>query len=399
MDLVRGQQEYLVPPSDLSTAAALSTRYTMAPKFQPQQQQPSRVAKAAQMGHFDPDELTRRLYIVLADQQEHTERKRRTRLNRDGTQQQQHQHQSQQSQQRQSEGIQRKEGCPEKGPVATSTAATAVTAVLVPGGGGGSVSEQRRVRSSRYKVEKPSVEGIPASQTEYCRIPREAAKQFANTTTVEVMRSQPTPTAPEQSNFRSHPRNKDMENGCGNTDAGETAHRKLHQTQCQDLRERMLHLQQAQREREYWHSDAVIAAATRNRHTFGAELSRLAPDGNTRRNSTGNATVAALAENNRQSMLVTMDHLGGLSEETTPTEEPVLRDPADLRVDWTQRDESKTRPKLLLTPFLRKADSLWGLRGKLSSRDKTEVVDKGPQRQMSLKSPKSGFLAKFVSKR
>lgn len=406
MDLVRGQQQYPAPYSDFSTTAALSTRYTMASKPQ-SQQQPLRVVKTARMGHFDPDELTRRLYIVLADQKEHAERKRRARLTRDGAQQQ-HQHQPRQNQPRQVEGIWRKDKYPEKGPVVTSTTAAAVTSAPALGGGGGSMSEQRSARPDRRKAEKASVEETPALQTEYCHVPREAAKQFVNTTTVEVIRSQPTPAAHKQSKraSRFHLRNKDEENGGGNGDAGEPAHRKLQQDQCQDLRERMLQLQRAQREREHEHNDAAMAAATRNRHTFGAELARLVPGGqnynyNMQRNSTGNTAVAAPVEDNRRSMLATMDRLGDVSEETTPpTEEPVPHhDPADHRVDWTQSDESKARPKLLLTPFLRKADSLWGLRGKLSSRDKTGSGDQGSQRQTSLKSPKSGFLAKFVSKR
>ncbi|KAL9949159.1 hypothetical protein ACHAQF_001232 [Verticillium nonalfalfae] len=64
------------------------------------------------------------------------------------------------------------------------------------------------------------------------------------------------------------------------------------------------------------------------------------------------------------------------------------------RVDWTQSDE---RPKTRSTPLLRKADSIWTLRGRLGSLSKNARDDKGTPAGVgeSLKSPRAGFFARF----
>ncbi|KAF3355948.1 hypothetical protein VdG1_06686 [Verticillium dahliae VDG1] len=64
------------------------------------------------------------------------------------------------------------------------------------------------------------------------------------------------------------------------------------------------------------------------------------------------------------------------------------------RVDWTQSDE---RPKTRSTPLLRKADSIWTLRGRLGSLSKNARDDKGTPAGVgeSFKSPKAGFFARF----
>ncbi|CRK14768.1 hypothetical protein BN1708_017317, partial [Verticillium longisporum] len=64
------------------------------------------------------------------------------------------------------------------------------------------------------------------------------------------------------------------------------------------------------------------------------------------------------------------------------------------RVDWTQSDE---RPKTRSTPLLRKADSIWTLRGRLGSLSKNARDDKGTPADVgeSFKSPKAGFFARF----
>ncbi|CRK18434.1 hypothetical protein HYQ45_005725 [Verticillium longisporum] len=64
------------------------------------------------------------------------------------------------------------------------------------------------------------------------------------------------------------------------------------------------------------------------------------------------------------------------------------------RVDWTQSDE---RPKTRSTPLLRKADSIWTLRGRLGSLGKNARDDKGTPagEGESLKSPRAGFFARF----
>ncbi|KAM0282574.1 hypothetical protein ACHAQH_002942 [Verticillium albo-atrum] len=63
------------------------------------------------------------------------------------------------------------------------------------------------------------------------------------------------------------------------------------------------------------------------------------------------------------------------------------------RVDWTQSDE---RPKTRSTPLIRKADSIWTLRGRLGSLGKSGRDDKATSIEgESPKSPKVGFFARF----
>jgi hypothetical protein len=93
------------------------------------------------------------------------------------------------------------------------------------------------------------------------------------------------------------------------------------------------------------------------------------------------------------------------SDDTTPPEEPVQRFPAEPRTDWTQSDElSKgNRSKFALPPLLRKADSLWGLRGRSKKDSEKGGVgtegekEKGPEEMSpSAMSPKAKFFSKFI---
>lgn len=84
-------------------------------------------------------------------------------------------------------------------------------------------------------------------------------------------------------------------------------------------------------------------------------------------------------------------------------------DAHEHRVDWTQSDEvgvggREKRPKLLLSPFLKKADSLLGLRGKgkggkgMEGGDNKEESTSPTSKKTpkSPKSPKERFFAKFI---
>lgn len=70
-----------------------------------------------------------------------------------------------------------------------------------------------------------------------------------------------------------------------------------------------------------------------------------------------------------------MDPLLDADEDATPPDEQQQQQQQHItvlahehRVDWSQSDESGRRPRLLLSPLLRKADSLWGLRTRLGSK-------------------------------
>ncbi|OHF00391.1 hypothetical protein CORC01_04372 [Colletotrichum orchidophilum] len=72
--------------------------------------------------------------------------------------------------------------------------------------------------------------------------------------------------------------------------------------------------------------------------------------------------------------------------------------PYEHRVDWTQSDEAQPPPKT--KPSLRKADSIWALKHKLGAfarhgREENHSRDNSPPSDTALRSPKSGFFARF----
>ncbi|KXH66109.1 hypothetical protein CSAL01_09162 [Colletotrichum salicis] len=78
--------------------------------------------------------------------------------------------------------------------------------------------------------------------------------------------------------------------------------------------------------------------------------------------------------------------------------EAVDRNPYEHRVDWTQSDEAQPQPKT--KPSLRKADSIWALKHKLGAltrhgREENHSRDNSPPSDTALRSPKSGFFARF----
>ncbi|KAK5660935.1 hypothetical protein OQA88_12309 [Cercophora sp. LCS_1] len=261
-----------------------------------------------QMGHFDPDELTRRLYIVLADQNAHAERKRRAREARDSP----------------------------KPEYATST-------------------------TTGRRKQPPFHHHHAVDSVDYHHIPREAAKQFTHTTTVELPLKHHTArssVAPESS-----------------LPPGELA-RALRYSQSHGAQlQRVAAMERAAREE-----------GVKTRYTFREEVLRMAPgtvaEDPQRRNSTSGAVESFDSKRSSVMAMETVVDKGEEGEDAHP------------RVDWTQSDEGRTRPKLLLTPFLRKADSLWGLRGRLVA--KQQEKERGHERKEPLKTQRSGFFGKFM---
>ncbi|KAK3683799.1 hypothetical protein B0T22DRAFT_261238 [Podospora appendiculata] len=357
-------------------------------------------------GHFDPDELCRRLYLVLAEQRAHAER-RRTRAE-----------------------------------AAAAAAAAAASAPKSQDSTDNNATKPSKplhktrtnpehthdlitdLRRSRSSAKRRSTDGSPpATAGEYHHVPKEAAKQFARTTTVENMRT--SDEGVHQLSLRALKFHKD------GTNRGAEHDKALNRNQFQ--RTRML-------EDAAHRDDELLRTTTHTHtHTFEGELARLMPeghhlhhhrrsDGHARRNSTGNAiadaaAAAALAldkgdEHNRRSLMM-MDPLLDAAEDVTPPEELRHYPAHEHRVDWTQSDETaggRARPKLLLTPLLKKADSIWALRGRIGSGSgskgssasssvpavvaesatspgKGEGAAAGSQE--ALKSPKVGFFAKF----
>ena len=394
---------------------------------------PYKPATKVPEGQLDPNDLTRRLYVVLAEQKAHAERRRRAR------------------------------GEPSNSKDSVGTALSGrgrETRQKTAEPPADLITELRRTESTKHKPSHPATSGpAPDSQSEaYHHVPQEAAKQFTRTTTVENMRDSNLVHKLSKHALKFHLEGpKALRTGGGNTNANTNTKdngpsepalapaeltRALQQTQSQ--RDKLLDRNQFQRTRIL--EEAAAAQPHHHqqppqRRTLEDELSRLLPGGGShhypthtakhlRRNSTGNTitdpaattttTTATTAHTHhaRHSLIAAAPDT--LVMDTLLEDDPTMaagtgddRDALGLglgrfaaaeraRVDWTQSDEvgrgggvaaaqghhghglghghghgfGHSRgvggggPKmLLLSPLLRKADSLWTLRGRRGSKD------------------------------
>ncbi|KAK0652184.1 hypothetical protein B0T16DRAFT_405634 [Cercophora newfieldiana] len=295
-------------------------------------------ARKPRIGHFDPDELTRRLHGVLAEQRAHAERKRRTR-----------------------EAV----ALAAEARAATSsrsprTTAPAPNAPLTsnPPHVHPSHSQQQHQHPSR--PDDLASSSSPGASGDYHHVPREAARQFTRTTTQELMREHAHIHEIHQRALKMHMDVRAAHTPDTSVNPSEFA------------RMRVPHQPQHQR-RTGSDATAAMMMASRNRQTMMHGHNLLDGTGTwRRRNSTGCdpamvdrtvVTVEAVAADGTSP--------GTGSDGTTPPDEPVQQFPPEPRTDWTQSDEAtarhnNSRPKtMLLSPLLRKADSLWGLRSRL----------------------------------
>lgn len=348
-------------------------------------------------GHFDPDELCRRLYLVLADQKAHAERNERkrraraeatdpssstninnkntniTNINNNSNVKPSSDGRRGDHTKRQSQDGRR----PDSYPTDSQPSKTATTSADL-------ITELRRTRSSakhnpsKHVVAETSITASEHINHEYHHVPKEAAKQFARTTTVDVMQNKERASLVHQLSKRALRFHKQGGRASADilTSAPSELNRALRHSQSQ--RDKVLDRNQFQRTRileEAAHLDHERLRETNRPHTFEREIARILPDSQkNRRNSTGNTELfdkvrGGSDEHNRKSLIL-MDPLLDADEDDTSTEEhqhtQVLAH--EHRVDWSQSDESKRQPRLLLSPLLRKADSLWSLRGRFGSK-------------------------------
>ncbi|KAH6850879.1 hypothetical protein B0I37DRAFT_353308 [Chaetomium sp. MPI-CAGE-AT-0009] len=347
---------------------------------------PYKPAATVPEGQLDPHELTRRLYVVLAEQKAHAERRRRAR----------------------DETSNHKNGLD---PVSSTRSREARPPADL-------ITELRRTESTKHKPSHPATTGpVPNSQSEaYHHVPQEAAKQFTRTTTVENMRDTNLIHKLSKHALKFHLEGPKTVRPSGSNTTTEPAlapaelTRALQQTQTQ--RNQLLDRNQFQRTRileeaarlEHPHPHPHPAAPRRT-HTLEDELSRILPGSSSsshhypkhlRRNSTGNTITTHQTDNPvttatyaRHSLIASGAAPDTLVMDTLLEDDSAAAATAErARVDWTQSDEARAAggghghghghvrgasgsgPKLLLlSPLLRKADSLWTLRGRRGSKD------------------------------
>ncbi|KAK4173569.1 hypothetical protein QBC36DRAFT_303547 [Triangularia setosa] len=351
-------------------------------------------------GQVDPEELTRRLLVVLAEQEAHEKRKQWRAAEQQGRHHREHQSTRHgQSQSARTDTDPRYSDHSRRRP------------------------SQANLSTSSHSCSQQQQE---SQSTEHHYVPKEAARQFTRTTTVEQMRSK---DFIHQLSKRAHKYHQDgvREGDPASTSPADLA-RQLRHSQAE--RDRALERERQERQQQQ-PGPSTSSPPQQQNHTFKAELARLNTNHNRvsltghygsyqpRRNSTGtadplaNPTPSHHLATTRRSMLVLNPTLPNHPETsdstTTPTSEeptPIQRFPAhapEHRVDWTQSDErskpapsqptqqqpqqqqhhSSSRPKLLLSPLLKRADSIFALRSKSKEKE-----DKGGDRGKS--SPLAG---------
>ncbi|KAM0329142.1 hypothetical protein ACHAQA_004438 [Verticillium albo-atrum] len=354
------------PSQDQSGSAKPAWRITQAvrPKNRPTQQ-PSHPVP------FDPEDLSRRLSAVLAQQNARADKKRATRT--DST---------------------RRAKLALGHPSATSRPKDAASTAAHP----------KARASPPPKKDDPAVYALSDDNGSY--IPRVAAAQFARTTTAADMAHQGLAHKLSRKVLKSHRTGGDPgaampampPNPVASTmtsaelpsdpartrSMGRKSH--AHRDKAHDRAQHQVNLQR----------DRILEAAAEagdfqgrhpKRHTIegplalgtGPQPTDEQGDDATRRVSMGDL----LGRPNPNELA------GGNADEP----EVPRHDVNEHRVDWTQSDE---RPKTRPTPLIRKADSIWTLRGRLGSLTKNSRDDKSPLVDgESPKSPKAGFFARF----
>ncbi|KAK4038120.1 hypothetical protein C8A01DRAFT_37960 [Parachaetomium inaequale] len=346
-------------------------------------------------GQFDPDDLTRRLYVVLAEQKALAERKRRAR----------------------GEGSSRKDGL---GPSSSTRHREARQRPAEPPVD--LITELRRTESAKHKPSSHTAAAAPApdSQSEaYHHVPQEAAKQFTRTTTVENMRDSNLIHKLSKHALKFHL-------------DGPRATRPDHEQQKHTFEDELSRILPSNH-----HSHS-------HNHNHNHNHNPTQSKQHARRNSTGNAADLSHHPDGRHhlgggaparhSLLIAPDTLAMdtlLEDVTTPPPEELGRfPPADrrVRVDWTQSDEQQQQascgggsgsggsgvggvggsraggPKLLLlSPLLRKADSFWMLKVRRGSKDSAGSASSSvggetahsPTTPTAAKAGKGGFFGRF----
>jgi hypothetical protein len=403
--------------------------------------------RAQHQGHFDPDELTRRLYLVLAEQKAHAEKKKARyeetilRDARSWTRRQFSNREGGKKSVSKEVVLERtspsKDKSSEKPPChsASQKAAAGMSADKAR------IDQPlRQQKSFKSKIGPPaaakekeasaakpiSVPGTSSSTGDgsYHHVPQEAARQFTRTTTVDGMLSNPT-------------------TGSGALNKMALKHQHTGRVQTDSVLTTALESTRRARDRriipeEVSSSDEETHTPPEYRHTFQGELLRAALPPDQRRNSTGDilqrTARASSDEQPRRSMVLVESLAEALAEDVIVSSSPpharLPLSPSEVdehRVDWTQSDEIYGSPKSEaqqaqapavalpktrtgLGPLLRKADSIWMMKGRKGSTgvktegggDLEKIRSESPSKSdRSPKSPKSGgggFFAKFKAR-
>jgi hypothetical protein len=354
---------------------------------------------------FDPADLTRRLQAVLVEQKAYSEKKRRARAeiaekqSKEATSSKGHRPEFELS----NAGNETRVGIKEKSPnIAVSKSLPERLSHV----------DLSNSRLDPTRSQRRSSKHDASTTATYHHVPQVAAEQFARTTTAEPATEKGLVHKLSRKALKFHLEGLGSNRAVSAIDAnGNPLQHTKALRKAQSYRERLYDRNQFQR------TQILEAAAevdeermvrSRNRHTYEGQYAAgtfdyenrkearrvsmgdmlMNQDANRRGSFGANSSGYALEKTG------TAGGIGGIGVSTI----------YEHRIDWTQSDETKAKHKPRIGPFLRKADSIWALRGKLSNFTKHERDDQSiPQTGSddtatsidTIKSPKVGFFSRF----
>lgn len=353
--------------------------------------------RPAQSQPVDPNELTRRLQVVLAEQKAHSERKRRARAEAERL------------------GPSTTTSKQKKSTVASQSANSNGNKLESPSRQKPDAKSAQKVDSSPKdkKLKRSNSKNSNSSSSRsgdeqrnkpssYHHIPQVAASQFTLTTTVEAPAEKGPVHKLSKLAMKFH---LDGPNASREVRATDPAAPPCEQTKAlkraQSMRERQYERNHAREPLPTTFEVEGTAGSLPQRHIFQTR-SRVAGDGDEVKDARRRSTGSILARNEAPSV-EPFEFPGALLWSTKPA---VIGDPDEHRVDWTQRDEEMAAKAINIPqpshPELRKHESRWTLRGRLGSFGRHSKDDKPPSpidekspHDLSPKSPISEFFSRF----
>ncbi|KAI0381524.1 hypothetical protein F5Y04DRAFT_280603 [Hypomontagnella monticulosa] len=330
--------------------------------FKPSQPGRHRHAKSQP---FDADDLRRRLYVVIAEQ-EARDKKRKSRhggvdeagsarnerdtsTNRSGT----------------PKSVATKPGADETSFAARMARGKTAGDLLLKESGvppppegklGRSMSKsiQDKLRRRSSRIEPILAEDVIKAPT-YHHIPQQAAAQFERTATANSMRERNLVHSLSQSALKYHTEGRQC-------DRIELESSMSPAQQNRALERARSHREKVHERNQFQHPRPVADERRSSEESRRHSIVGLSPVKSRGKNSIGNIPEdEALAVHPVATLDPPVAEIA--SEETLVVDPMVVR---EHRVDWTQSDEPYSRPKTAVKiPLLKKADSLWTLKGKL----------------------------------
>jgi hypothetical protein len=336
----------------------------------------------------DPADLTRRLLKVAADQKVYTERKRQARKEAERLAN------AASSSTDQEQAGKEKEGAGSK----SRASAPLLQSVTVKSPGDKPVTLHLRARPKTSHLE-------PSPSAPYRHVPQQAAAQFIQTATTELMAQKPlthrpskkTLKLPEQTLTAVEPNAVSPRKP--KTLRKSQSHREIPRERSQAPKTRSLESAIGE------HKGTEKEPKLQFRHTYGPTRSgatNLDRHRSMRRMSTGDLLSSHDAR--RQSSAVTAENQSSYPWNKVMGQEGLILPETiqEHRVDWSQSDEPVAKTKPRISPLLRKADSIWTLRGRLGSFTKHGKEDRAPMHPEkgstateAPKTPMAGFLSRF----